>query len=713
MQYYVSKSGSDFNDGKSEPNALLTIQAGIDKLANAGDELIIGRGTYRENVEIRNKHGVRSHPIKVKGKSGEAVNIDGVLENFWTVPNVPEAEPKWILASTLDPAAHPDEYVSRTAIAFTENISEGKGGIKGAFIDNSATHYTRLINHSTIKDLRALNEKFGKLIEPLPAAVNCVQVLDKNGMPKKIRVDNVYRDYYYPLFYMGPGIWLNRNQGNINYSKIHIRLSPTHNNVTGLADYTGETDPNKIRLAISQKKTLCLFVGNCDCLELQNLCIRFGGEHSVSVQNSSYITFGQMRFCCSEYGVRAGKTTGFEIKNCEFDGGLPSWYFRSDRKSEYYFLDETPIVLENKVGSQTSSALITGSNNNSNLKIHHCEFRNGHDIYLPGEVEFHNNLVTNMNDDSIFFNQKDGNTAMVHHNVFTKCLTCFSFIGNENQPLHGGPWYIYRNLIDIRVPTASFRPFHPDSINEDNNREVFRYGWLHKSNGPSGSFHIFHNTILAFKLKNLKAYFTHLLQEGCPQPRTSLNNIFIGINGDSAIKRPVMMLPLPTMTDEEEVARGFPDITDGNLYHIFGTNTTPTFQSMKYNDQEEYVPGEKFDSLMGYRTGTTSTGTTSTLFMDSRDHYLPGYEANSIDEPPKFKRMTNIHFPSPWPVEDLRLAVGSPAIGKGLALPKILNCLDPVARGVVRDMGCYAFNATPLKVGIDERHSYPNISIAT
>ncbi|MEP7111235.1 MAG: hypothetical protein ABI760_24780, partial [Ferruginibacter sp.] len=323
-------------------------------------------------------------------------------------------------------------------------------------------------------------------------------------------------------------------------------------------------------------------------------------------------------------------------------------------------------------------------------------------LKLPGDVDFHHNLITNMNDDAIYIDQKKGNTLKVHHNVFTRCLTCFSYIGKASAPLQGGPWYIYRNLIDLRQPTASFRPFHPDAQNEEGEREVFRHGWLHKSNGPSGNYHIFQNTILALNEKGPHAYFTHLYPKGTPlKPRTAFNNIFVGINHSATLRKPVVMLPSP----------GFKDIIDGNLYYRLGTDTHPAFQCLEFNEDDKYAPGHKFATLKAYYA--------STLFTESQVHYPPGFERNSFYKLPKFRNMTDYKLSSPFPFEDLRLAAGSPAIGKGLSfsdmpvLVALLKKYDRVLPGSHRDIGCYSFNAPPLKVGVGERHSYPKIMILT
>lgn len=49
--HYVNKNGNDLNNGLTPETAKLTIQAGVDVLSE-GDRLIIGPGTYTENINI-------------------------------------------------------------------------------------------------------------------------------------------------------------------------------------------------------------------------------------------------------------------------------------------------------------------------------------------------------------------------------------------------------------------------------------------------------------------------------------------------------------------------------------------------------------------------------------------------------------------------------------------------------------------------------------
>ena len=74
--WYVSKSGADSNNGKSQSAALLTIQKAIDK-SSAGDSILVSNGTYnyitipatKEPLTIRSTGGAAN--CTIKGASGQ------------------------------------------------------------------------------------------------------------------------------------------------------------------------------------------------------------------------------------------------------------------------------------------------------------------------------------------------------------------------------------------------------------------------------------------------------------------------------------------------------------------------------------------------------------------------------------------------------------------------------------------------------------------
>ena len=72
--FYVSTTGSDSNSGASgSPVKSITKAA---QLAQAGDTVLVGAGTYNGTVSI-SKNGTASAPITVKPADGAKVVIDG------------------------------------------------------------------------------------------------------------------------------------------------------------------------------------------------------------------------------------------------------------------------------------------------------------------------------------------------------------------------------------------------------------------------------------------------------------------------------------------------------------------------------------------------------------------------------------------------------------------------------------------------------------
>ena len=216
----MSLTGSDADPG-TLARPFRTIARGI-SVVQAGDVLSLRGGVYVESVRIAGKHGTPLRPIIIRSYPGERAVIDGSLPQFRALNN-----DDWELATgdsddVVPP--HSDEYVSKIRVT---------GFVRGAFLDRQP--YTRLITYSTLEDLRATNETFDTISarDPRPGP----QVVDCNDdgshcLPATSR---------YPWVYMGPGIWVDRSVSPETPQPIHIRLSHTHNNVPGLADYRGKT----------------------------------------------------------------------------------------------------------------------------------------------------------------------------------------------------------------------------------------------------------------------------------------------------------------------------------------------------------------------------------------------------------------------------------------------------------------------------------------
>jgi uncharacterized protein DUF1565 len=222
--YFVSTSGDDQNPGTSEEQPFRTIRHAISKL-EAGDVLNLRGGNYVETLKINNLHGSPERPIVIRSFGQEHATIDGCVPQFRSADN-----DDWEPAQRHDPAALADEFVSSATFAPDEKNRMNRG----AFLDREP--YTRLITHSRLEDLRATNQTFQSRL-PLGDDRPGPRLVDKAG--NEI-------DFKNPWVYMGPGLFFNVNPDSPTVGRVHIRLAHTTHNVSGLADYTGKTDPGKV-----------------------------------------------------------------------------------------------------------------------------------------------------------------------------------------------------------------------------------------------------------------------------------------------------------------------------------------------------------------------------------------------------------------------------------------------------------------------------------
>jgi hypothetical protein len=655
---FVSLAGNDVNPG-TQARPFRTIARGV-SVVQAGDVLSLRGGVYVETVVVAGKQGTAARPIVIRSHPGEQASIDGSLAEFRTLNNA-----DWEPASLHDPAAHPDEYVSRTKLA---------SFIRGVFLDRQP--YTRLITYSRLDDFRARNETFDKITapgdpRPGPDVVTC----DAN--------DNcVPAGYRHPWVYMGPGIWIDRRFTPESPQRVHIRLSHTHNNIPGLPDYRGETDPRKLRLAISPEPMVTLEIRGSSHLRFERLSVRFGGDFTALVHNTTGVMFDHVRFWSSSHGVRTGSNQGAIFQHCELDGGKPSWYFRNDGKAQYTFL-ENGVPLENNLGKQTMRALFVPSPLDTGTVIHHSEFHDAHDLYVGGSnIDFHHNWIHDLNDEGLFLDAYGKRNVRVHENVVVKTLSPVSFAGERegDASVVGGPFFIYRNLVDVREPTAGFRPrFVGDTA-------VWRYGNTFKSNGADGPYALFQNTFLVYG-QDGQASYLHFRNLNGAHRRRSFNNIFVAAQSD----RPITFVPSPS----------FPAETDGNGYHRIGAVTTPPYRYLQYVFGGQTFAAGTFACLAGCADPLHG----SLLFQQSRAQYAPGYEGRSLESNPQFQRIgADGAFRA---TDDLRLRATSPARAAGVALPADLRALDPPPSVGAPGIGAYRFGSVPLRVGVDGRKSYP------
>jgi hypothetical protein len=279
-------------------------------------------------------------------------------------------------------------------------------------------------------------------------------------------------------------------------------------------------------------------------------------------------------------------TEHIEVRHCRIDGGLPTWFFRSDRKDDYWYRPTTDGPYEHdNLGYSTGGNLVSARDSHaSDVCVHHCEIRNGHDLSVAHgpRAEFHHNWVHNLNDDSVIIDGHPTATRVkVYRNVLTQCLTALSFAGGT-----AGQVWIYRNLFDIRRPTLGIRP---RSAGE---QQSLRQGLFYKNGESKGPFDLFHNTCVVLDpgqvgaqgLDPAQAGFAHYKQIVGGGLRRSFNNVFVVAYSHPERARRIAFLPRAST----------PHRTNGNIYHRFGTGALEKFRI------EDATP-ESFPDLHDYQ----------------------------------------------------------------------------------------------------------------
>jgi hypothetical protein len=708
--YFVSLTGDDFNPGTSAGQPFRHVQHGVDKLKDPGDVLQIREGVYVESVVVDGKVGGidNDSKITIKAFDGEDVVIDAGYEHR-DIGAIRFREPSnglWHLVG--DPVI--GEYVSHH-LQFEPFDPDGKPNLfdRAAFI--GLPTYTRLIRYSNINDLRSKKQRFGTLPESLAPMEGPFVVDDHDNFITIKKGPHKGDRKHHPWVYMGPGI-----HHNAEDHRLHVRLQPTDNDVPGITDYAGETDPNNVGLSVSRETTGALTVSECHNLIVRDLTLRFGGR-TLQVRSSGNVTFDRVRIFAGPNGVRMGDgvhgSTGTVFSNCTLDGGIPPWCFRTDQKSQYRYRFDTELVGHvNKVAEGTSGVLMTGNAlSNQQTEVHHCEFVRGLDLGVVGQgFSFHHNVVDEMQDDAlaIGFGLTSGD---LHENVILRCQTAMSFAGPIDKV--GGPYRIFRNLFDLRSPIAAIRR-RPAGDLEGEDVSPFRFGEFYKgkNSGNDGPIDLFQNTCLVRAQEGQASFqfYRHSTPPGPPPSlgaRRSFNNIFVDVEpAPRQSERATAYLPT-------FVPGSWP--ADGNCYFRVGAffeNEEPDLTGVLRHEGPPGFPQPKeYSSLAVYRAGPPGT---DSYFEQSKTLYLPGYERHSIDVDPQFRGFDPSGLPTAG--DDLRLAEpspagSSPAAGSGVILnaaPVNPPILDPGAPTSGRpDMGCFPRDGGRLEVGVDGLKTFP------
>ena len=315
---------------------------------------------------------------------------------------------------------------------------------------------------------------------------------------------------------------------------------------------------------------------------------------------------------------------------------MAPWTVRSDIKSEYDFVDTDGTKAHNGMGAETHDMLVV-THAADTVEFDHCAFRRAHDaVQLGGDdVSIHHCLFEDVNDEVVQFHRTSN--ARVFKNLMRQVLHPFSFALEQ----HGGPVYIYRNVIDQRLPTHGHRTLPPDAPAA----HVSRYGASYKTGFPMPATYVYQNTFVGADRDDKGSALSVLFARSDLSPssaRIHLNNIVVGLDVDE---------PLMWATPPSPVRR-----SDGNLW---------------------YSP-QRIDAPLALRD--LPGGAIERIRTVERLHEL-GWELTSRFIAPRLRNFDDEIFQhgrylgDEQPNNDWRPAPGSPAISAGIDLPD--NLPDP------------------------------------
>jgi hypothetical protein len=677
---FASPSGSDDNPGSID-RPFRTVTRAVRDLG-PGMTLFLRKGVYRESVELRKLAGTAAAPIHIRSYPGERAVIDASQAIFADSP-----ARAW--ERSKEPGAHPDEWISTQ----TYSTAGKDSASRGAFLDRPS--YTRLLTYSRLEDLRAANQTWDEMAGDDDRPGPRVKANKRHpAQPGRARL---------PWTYFGPGIHFDKQTG-----RIHIRLSPTRHGVAGMEEYRGPTDPRKVRLSISSRTDRALEMLGSEHVRVSDVGLWHGGDETVRVQGSSDVVLDHVEIRAATYGLVIGESQRVHVLHSRLEGGIPPWSFRSDFKGSYKIESDGDDADKdgdrgtdkdddrdtdkddadkdadgvgkgaerpetNNLVRKTQRALLFMARHNVDVEVAYCDIADGHDVYVSGtRTDFHHNHIHNIHDEALYLQTAPDESGLrVHHNVVEKVLSGVSFFGKGT-----GARYIYRNVLDLRAPTAGHRP------GAGRGREAWRYGHPFKNTGNLGTTFFYQNTVLVNRPQ--KTPFLQFSAFGKDQSqlgqRWFLNNVFVVLQPGPDFDQAVSFVPPPELLALR--GKGGQPLfrSDGNLWVRVGSHQRPLFRCTA-TKLSPACGREKYWRLADVTTRT------------------PTFEAHSREAAsPGFIRAPSLERTGAG--DDLRPGRGSPALGLGIALPSDLP--DPDRRRVAHpDAGALAAGQGPLRVGVD------------
>src|SRR4029079_2603309 len=139
--------------------------------------------------------------------------------------------------------------------------------------------------------------------------------------------------------YFGPGIWHDPADG-----RVHLRLSPTTNQVAGLADYDGPADPHQVAIALWARSSTPLRIEQASYVEIRDLTVMGGGDETIAIAGSAHVVLDHVNIDAATMGLTIASSTAVRFVDGHLDGGIPSWSFRSDFKDNYQLTEPDGTV---------------------------------------------------------------------------------------------------------------------------------------------------------------------------------------------------------------------------------------------------------------------------------------------------------------------------------------------------------------------------------
>lgn len=649
-----AERGNDANDG-SKKAPWKTINHALKRLG-PGDTLYLRGGSYFENVYCA-ASGTPEAPIMVRSYPGEQAVIDGGIPEFQQSP-----ETAW----QPYPKGGPGEYVSTRPY---RNIRD----VVGLFGDSNVGLQT----YWHAMDLRAENELW---------------IPDEETMVKPV--------------YCGPGLWYDRQTGHI-----HVRLAHTHIQNPEVANYRGETDPRKLPLVVAPFQSTPLFVDLGRHVRFQDLVFRGGGYKTVNLLFGVGIEFENCTIFCGTYGIWSKNTGPLKMTNCGVYGNIPPWAFMAENALHTYtpryhdpFLRDTvskyapPPYLPRVKGNfiyqkapyaealkarniarlNTHAVLVTEGGYefetffypfNHDWEISYCEFTDGHDGVYPNgrDIRFHHNWVDNMQDDGIYLSSPTPyicDELHIYQNLITRVLSAFA-IHSRGGP--EGDIYIYRNVVDLRQGAHRWRPAEKDPAGSIRAGQIFvKHGY--ELLGVE-SIYWYQNTFIASATGYSYVHST-LYNTSEATKRRVFNNLCVYLNNWPSADVVFRHAQMGTITHDIQI--------DGNLHWCANPDAK--------------APSDLLDRARTCKASELN-----------KTNYPPGWASNSFVADPKFKTFSA----DPGAKNDYGLHKDSPAIGKGVILPKEWG--DPLRPkdGARPDIGALPLGSEAPRFGRGGRVTLP------